>query len=80
VLSFHHAIVESFTCPDLRPTFFQVDQWLVSIPIEPGGEDLVLPCPLERGTYPYRINLSSRGSVAGMGNPELSLEATLVFE
>jgi hypothetical protein len=80
MISFHHGIVESFSCQDLRPTFFEVDEWLVSIPIRPGGEDLVLPCPLEPGTYPYRVNLSSMGSLAGMGNPQLSLEATLIVE
>lgn len=80
VVSFPYSIVESFTCQELRPIFFKTADRLESIPVQPDSENVLLPCPLEPGTYPYRINLSSMGSLAGMGNPQLSLEATLIVE
>jgi hypothetical protein len=83
-LSFPESIVQHFSCKELRPDFFVAEGRLESIPLGGGGEDVVLPCPLARGTYEYRIDLTSGGEGVGgrsMGeNPQLTLPATLIVE
>jgi hypothetical protein len=84
VLSFPDSIVEKFTCKDLRPDFYVAAGRLQSIDIANGQENVVLPCPLQPGTYEYRIDLTSGGEGIGnrdMGeNPQLSLPGTLIVE
>ena len=83
-LSFPESIVSHFSCKDLRPAFYVADGRLQSIAIASGQENVVLPCPLQPGTYPYRIELTSGGEGGGprsMGqNPVQALEATLIVE
>jgi hypothetical protein len=83
-LSFPESIVSHFTCKELRPDFFVAEGRLMSIPIDTGQENVVLPCPLEPGTYEYRIELTSGGEGVGgrsMGmDPQMSLPATLIVE
>jgi hypothetical protein len=84
VLSFPDSIVEKFTCKELRPDFYVAAGRLMSIEIQSGQENVVLPCPLAPGTYPYRIDLTSGGTgIDGrdMGeNPQLTLPGTLIVE
>ena len=83
-LSVPAAIVDRFTCKDLRPQFFLADDRLVSIAMGADMEAVALPCPLKPGTYDYRIELTSGGEGVGgrsMGmNPQGQLRATLVVE
>lgn len=85
VVSFPATIVSRFTCKELRPDFVvDGDRLVSSRPLRGDDEDLVLPCPLEPGTYPYRIELSESGEGGGMVERELdpvrSLPASLVVE
>ena len=76
VVSFPIEIRESFTCKDLRPDFYPNGDRLISIPVEGDNENLVTPCPLVLGSYPYRVLLSEGG--VETFNPQLTLEGTLM--
>ncbi len=83
VVSFPDSIVPHFTCKELRPDFFEAGGRLQSIPVSDANENVVLPCPLEPGSYEYRIDLFSgaegpRG--IGMNDPQRSLHGTLIVE
>jgi hypothetical protein len=86
VISFPDNIRSHLTCTELRPDFFEAGNGrLQSIPIAQGQEDVVLPCPLEPGSYEYRIDLytGAQGMVApgiGMGDPMRSIECKLIVE
>jgi len=77
VVSFPISIRESFTCTDLRPDFYPNGDRLISIPVSGDNENLVTPCPLALGSYPYRVLLSEGGGVETF-NPQLTLEGTLM--
>jgi hypothetical protein len=83
VVSFPASIVGRFTCKELRPDFIVDGDRLVSArPLRGDSESLALPCPLQRGTYPYRIELGQGGDM-GAGrelDPMRSLPASLVVE
>ena len=76
VISFPISIRESFTCTQLRPDFTANGDRLISIPISGDDENLVTPCPLAIGTYPYRVLLSQDG--AETFNPQLTLQGTVM--
>lgn len=85
VISFPESIAAHFTCKELRPNFFADGGRIQSIPVGDASENLVLPCPLQPGTYEYRVDLYP--GVAGMvspgvamGAPLRSLEGRLVVE
>lgn len=85
VVSFPDSVVPHFTCQQLRPDFFEAAGRIQSIPVRNDTENLVLPCPLEPGSYEYRIDLFSgaEGMGApgvGMGTPKRSLHGKLIVE
>ena len=49
---------------------------MISIPISGDDENLVTPCPLAVGTYPYRVLLSEGG--AETFDPQLTLEGAVM--
>ena len=85
VVSFPLSIVDHFTCSELRPVFYQTADRLVSIPITGNSTDVALPCPLEPGEYPYRLDLF-RGlrrvgpSVSNIDNPDLSMPGKIIVK
>lgn len=86
VISFPDSIRSHFTCKDLRPGFFEAGNGrLQSVTIAQGDENVVLPCPLEPGTYEYRVDLytGAQGMVApgiGMDDPIQTIEGKLIVE
>ena len=71
--------------PMVRPDFVvSGDRLIRSSPLAGGGESLVLPCPLQPGTYSYRIDLTEAGSGEEVVGRELdavrSLPASLEVE
>jgi len=86
VISFPDSIRSHLTCKDLRPTFFEAGNGrLQSIPVDRGQENVALPCPLQPGTYDYRVDLftGAQGSVApgiGMDDPIESIDGKLIVE
>jgi hypothetical protein len=86
VISFPDSIRSHFTCTDLRPDFFEAGKGrLQSIPIQQGDEGVVLPCPLEPGSYEYRVDLytGAQGMVApgiGMDDPMRTIEGKIIVE
>lgn len=85
VVSFPASIAGRFTCTELRPDFVvSGDRLISSSPLAGGGESLVLPCPLQPGTYSYRIDLTEAGSGEAIVGRELdavrSLPASLEVE
>ena len=86
VISFPDSVVPHFTCKELRPDFFPAGNGrLQSIPVTNASENLVLPCPLEPGSYEYRVDLyqgpEGMGIPSiGMGDPTRSMHGKLVVE
>ena len=80
VVSFADSVVPHFTCKELRPDFFEAGGRIQSIPVSEGNEDVVLPCPLEPGSYEYRIDLYSSAEKIGMNDPQRSLHGKLIVE
>jgi hypothetical protein len=86
VVSFPDSVVPHFTCKELRPDFFPSGNGrLQSIPVSNAGENLVLPCPLEPGSYEYRVDLFQGPEGMGvpgigMGDPMRSLHGKLIVE
>ena len=86
VISFPDSIRGHFTCTDLRPDFFEAGKGrLQSITIAQGDENVALPCPLEPGSYEYRVDLytGAQGMVApgiGMDDPMRTIEGKLIVE
>ena len=77
VVRFPSAIEGKLTCKGpLRPDWQLVADGIESIPV--GQEDVVFPCSLEPGIYPYEISMF-RGH-AGMDNPQYQLKASLRVE
>jgi hypothetical protein len=60
----------------LRPDWQYVADGIESIPVS--QEDVVFPCALEAGTYPYEVSMF--GGPGGMDNPQFQLSSTLVVE
>jgi hypothetical protein len=85
LVSFPLSVVDRFTCSELRPTFYQTANRLVSIPIDADSAGVTLPCPLEPGEYAYRLDLF-RGlrrvgpSISNIENPDLSLPGKIIVK
>ena len=79
VIRFPKADKTKFTCrPVLRPDWQYVADTLESIPAQGASENIVFPCSLQPGTYPYTISLF--GNIGDMDNPTFTLAAKLIVE
>jgi hypothetical protein len=73
---FPPAITDALTCTELRPQWVKTDEGVESMPALPGLDEIALPCPLEPGTYEYKIKLFDNLSDAI--DPQLMLSARIV--
>lgn len=79
VIRFPKADKTKFACrPVLRPDWQYVADALESIPAGGAAENIVFPCSLQPGTYPYTISLF--GDIGDMDNPTSTLAAKLIVE
>jgi hypothetical protein len=79
VVRFPMADKSKFTCKaELRPDWQQVANAIESLPMASDAEDIVFPCALQPGSYPYKIDLF--GNVSQMDNPAFTLSGTLQVE
>ena len=72
---FPASVKDGFTCTELRPDFVLNGPSIESIEAFGANEDLVTPCPMKPGTYPFQVYLFSRQ--ANRENPQLTLEGSI---
>jgi len=77
-VAFPISITKSLECKDARPQWQTESEALVSMPLEDDAPDLVLPCALKKGEYPFKVRLFDR--IENMDNPRRTLEGKLVVE
>ena len=67
-----------FECKIVRPDWQLVATGIESLPMASDAEDIILPCSMKPGTYPYKIDLF--GNIQQMDNPAFTLQGTLQVE
>ena len=79
VVRFPSGIKDKLTCKDpLRPDWQYVADGIESIPMSSDAENVVFPCSLVPGTYPFLARMF--GNLADMDNPQVQIQGTLVVE
>lgn len=78
VVRFPMADKSKFECKSLRPDWQQTANGIESLPMASDAENIVFPCSLKPGTYPYKIDLF--GNMSQMDNPAFTLQGTLQVE
>jgi hypothetical protein len=76
-------VIERLDCPGLRPSFSPVAEGYRSEPLESGGEETALPCPLPPGEYVYQVQLFegyTMGTPMQVENPYQVEEARIIVE
>ena len=74
-VSFPASVAKAFTCKETRPDFVLNGPRLESIAQLGSNEDLVTPCPLKPGTYPYEVYLFD--NMGNRDNPRLKIPGTI---
>ena len=79
VVRFPSGIKGKLTCKEpLRPDWQYVADGIESIPMASDAENVVFPCALVPGTYPFEARMF--GDLANMDNPQFQIQGTLVVE
>lgn len=79
VVRFPSGIKGQLTCKEpLRPDWQYVADGIESIPVASDAEDVVFPCALKAGTYPFEARMF--GDIQDMDNPQYQIKGTLVVE
>lgn len=79
VVHFPSGIKGKLTCKEpLRPDWQYVADGIESIPMKSDAEDVVFPCALQPGTYPFEARMF--GNLADMDNPQYQIRGTIVVE
>lgn len=71
-------IMKRLECKDARPDWQTESEALVSMPLMTDAPDLILPCALKKGEYPFKVRLFD--SLDNMDNPKRALDGKLVVE
>ena len=79
VVRFPSGIKGKLTCKEpLRPDWQYVADGIESIPMSSDSENVVFPCALQAGTYPFVARMF--GTLADMDNPQFQIQGTIVVE
>ena len=72
---FPASVKDGFTCTELRPDFVLNGPEIESIETIGANEDLVTPCPMKPGTYPYSVYMFQ--NQAYRDAPQLTLTGSI---
>ena len=72
---FPASVKDGFTCTELRPDFVLNGPDIESIETIGANEDLVTPCPMKPGTYPYSVYMFQ--NQAYRDAPQLTLTGSI---
>ena len=72
---FPASVKDGFTCTELRPDFVLNGPQIESIETIGANEDLVTPCPMKPGTYPYTVYMFQ--NQAYRDAPQLTLKGSI---
>ncbi|HVP28082.1 MAG TPA: hypothetical protein VMW35_02845 [Myxococcota bacterium] len=77
-VTFSRAIVKDLECKDARPDWSYGADALISMPLSGDAPNLVLPCALKKGKYPFKVRYFDRPE--NIDNPQRTNDGTLIVE